>query len=129
MRHTDNDGVVRYLLQHRSSIVQHGGSWGIPGGALKPAERPVDGAIREATEEMGTLPPFAVNGLYTEDHGGGWAYHVVLCDVANRFSTEPGPEQIGTAWYARNEMEDLNLFPRLTTTIDAALAYANGVGS
>ncbi|WP_417198364.1 NUDIX domain-containing protein [Streptomyces stelliscabiei] len=35
---------------------QHGGTWGLPGGALRWEEHPYTGAVREAVEEMGPLP-------------------------------------------------------------------------
>jgi len=43
-----------YLLQQRAAWVDHGGTWGIPSGALREGEDPRVGAIREANEESHT---------------------------------------------------------------------------
>lgn len=52
----------RLLVVRRSEAVANSGRWGVPGGQLFRAEEPFDGAIREATEELGPLPPIVVVG-------------------------------------------------------------------
>ena len=95
VRHTDPGGTRRYLLQHRSETVQHGGTWSTPGGALHAGETPEQGAMRESTEEMGRLHPEMTHAhTYTDDHGG-WRYHTVVMDSPERF--EP-PGHGGTSW-------------------------------
>lgn len=42
----DRRGV---LLQHRAQWSHHGGTWGIPGGALHADEGPLAGALRESS--------------------------------------------------------------------------------
>lgn len=70
----------RYLIQQRAPWVDHGGTWGIPGGALKANEDPRVGALREAREE-GFVPDLAIEYgppvVMTDDHGG-WAFHTVV---------------------------------------------------
>jgi 8-oxo-dGTP diphosphatase len=61
-----------YLLQLRAAWTDHGGTWGIPGGARHQGEGPYAAACREAAEEMGPLPPLTRLGAFTDDHGG-WA--------------------------------------------------------
>jgi 8-oxo-dGTP pyrophosphatase MutT (NUDIX family) len=51
IRARNDKGKWRYLLQKRND-----GTWGLPGGGLHPGEDPWEGAVREATEEMGKLP-------------------------------------------------------------------------
>ncbi len=52
----DADGERRFLMQHRSEQVHHGGTWAIPGGALEHGETAAAGALREAEEELEDLP-------------------------------------------------------------------------
>src|SRR6476469_2120889 len=49
----DRTGVV---LQKRSRMVHHGGTWSVPGGAIEYHEDPVRAALREAHEEAGIEP-------------------------------------------------------------------------
>ena len=76
MAHTDGDGWIQctcgnkhwglhgaaglllvrggtILLQHRAPWVHNGDTWGIPGGARDSHESILDGAKREAREELG----------------------------------------------------------------------------
>lgn len=52
----------RVLLTLRSEEVLEPGTWGIPGGAIHEGEIPYNGALREAQEELGPLPPHLVFG-------------------------------------------------------------------
>ena len=51
-------GKVLYLLVQRSRWVDHGGTWGIPGGALHEGETAESGARREAGEEIWPVPRY-----------------------------------------------------------------------
>ena len=46
-----HDPARGILLQHRVSWSDHGGTWGIPGGARHEGEGAIDAAIRESNEE------------------------------------------------------------------------------
>lgn len=72
---TDGERVV---LQHRAGWSHHGGTWGVPGGALLGGESPVTGALREAQEEAG-IEPGAVRVLATSvlEHPD-WSYTTVV---------------------------------------------------
>jgi 8-oxo-dGTP pyrophosphatase MutT (NUDIX family) len=97
VRHTDDQGTRRYLLQQRttSGDVTEQGTWSTPGGALHAGESPEQGAMREATEELGHLHPEMTHaGTHVNDHGG-WRYHTVVMDSPERF--EP-PGHGGTSW-------------------------------
>ncbi len=72
LRHTDEAGDCQYLLGRRSPDVHHGGTWGIPGGALHRGEAPEAGAQREAEEEFGPMPDYVVAQVIVED-AGGWS--------------------------------------------------------
>lgn len=52
----------KVLLTLRSSEVNEPGTWGVPGGAVHADESPYDGALREAEEELGPIPPHVVFG-------------------------------------------------------------------
>lgn len=113
VRHHDpEDGETRYLLQKRAPWVDHGGTWGIPGGAIHEDETPREGAEREAEEEMGSLPDgLTHHQTHTDDHGG-WAYHTVVLDSPERF--EPGQgddESTGHGWFTKHEMKNMDLHP------------------
>lgn len=50
-----SDGGRQVVLQHRADWTHHGGTWGIPGGALTGTESAVAGGLREAVEEAGLV--------------------------------------------------------------------------
>lgn len=133
IRHHDpEDGQTRYLLQKRAPWVDHGGTWGIPGGALHEDESPEEGAEREAEEEMGELPyNLRHHRTHTDDHGG-WAYHTVVLDSPERFHPGGGGdhsygddddyhdeddwgygdgEASAHGWFTRAEMKNMDLHP------------------
>ena len=77
-RTAPDDGRWQVLLQHRALWSDQGGTWGLPGGALREGEDPVHGALREAAEEVGIDPAHvAVRGVYVVDHGP-WRYTTAL---------------------------------------------------
>jgi len=68
------------LLQHRIAWSHHGGTWGLPGGALKEGETPVQGALREANEEAG-VPADLLTVLFTSVLDlGFWKYTTVVTE-------------------------------------------------
>jgi ADP-ribose pyrophosphatase YjhB (NUDIX family) len=112
--HTDDDGTIRVLLQHRSDHVQHGLTWGIPGGALEHGETAETGAFREAREELSGVPDDLVASDAVVDDHGGWSYTTVIARSRRRFDPgthgwETGDE--GYAWVTFDEADDLPLHP------------------
>jgi 8-oxo-dGTP pyrophosphatase MutT (NUDIX family) len=105
------------LLQRRSRLVQHGGTWGLPGGALHRSEDAVPGALRETAEET-DLDPAAVRvvGTFFDDHGR-WAYTTVLgrldqpVPVVGR-----GREVSDVRWFAVSAVPTSDLHPGLAAT-------------
>lgn len=131
--HTGDDGEKRYLLQKRAPWVDHGNTWGIPGGALHDDESPEEGAHRETEEEMGDLPDYKHEHTHTDDHGG-WAYHTVIASVPHRFEPSGNDgESTGHGWFTTDEMNDLPLHPGFAKSLKkvtsmqttAAAAYEN----
>lgn len=100
------------LLQHRVSWSHFGGTWGLPGGALHEDETPIDGAIREATEEAG-IPAGSVEVRFTSVLDLGiWSYTTVVADVVAPF--EPvisDPESVALEWVSFDEVTERQLHP------------------
>lgn len=105
------------LLQLRASWAHQGGTWSIPGGALERRETAVEGALREAEEELGLSPDdVEVTGSRTA-LCGGWSYETVLA------RTRPGAplalrdrsESNGHVWVPWAEVGALRLHPAFRT--------------
>lgn len=68
----------KILLQHRAPWVHNGDTWGIPGGAKDSHESILEGATREAREEIGIFPAtFTPVHIHTDDHGD-WRYDTII---------------------------------------------------
>ena len=67
-------GGIEVLVQLRAAWTHHGGTWGLPGGAVADGESPAEAALRECEEETG-LPAHAltVGACHVQDHGL-WRY-------------------------------------------------------
>jgi 8-oxo-dGTP diphosphatase len=107
--HAPERGV---LLQHRAVWSHHGGTWGVPGGALHQGESPSDGALREANEEAGVpadaVVPFATDVL----DRGIWAYTTVLARTTRPFEPYAGDaESLDLQWVAVDDVAALALHP------------------
>lgn len=106
----DDDTV---LLQLRAEWSHHGGTWGIPGGAIRKGETPREGALREAYEEAGvpeklldTIDEFVIDL-------GFWSYTTVIARTVEHFEpVENDQESIDLQWVKRTAVEELELHPR-----------------
>ena len=100
------------LLQLRAEWSHSGGTWGIPGGALKKGESPVEAALRESHEEAG-VPAEEVRVIDTSVMDlGFWAYTTVLAIAEHYF--EPVAMDLESAaleWVAMNDVADRDLHP------------------
>ncbi len=111
-----DDGAprVEVVLQHRAVWSHHGGTWGIPGGAIAPDETPTEGALREAQEEAGIEPAdVVVRSSYVLDHGT-WAYTTVLAALrpgAPGMVREADDESLEVRWVPVDEVTALPLLP------------------
>lgn len=113
-RRGDDGAITDVVLQHRALWSHLGGTWGIPGGALAPGEKPLDGALREAHEEAG-IPPGAVRvlGEHVLDHGP-WRYTTILAEVApgTLVDVRPtDPESLEIAWVRLADVTERDLLP------------------
>jgi 8-oxo-dGTP diphosphatase len=109
LSHTDEDGTVWVLMNHRGPGVHHAGTWGWPGGAVAAGETPEQGARREASEETGLegLPP--ASRSYRLSHGG-WAYETFVVEVEDRADAVTGWEG-EVRWMTVAEATRLPLVP------------------
>ena len=100
------------LLQHRVAWSHHGGTWGLPGGALKEGETAVEGALREAHEEAG-VPPELLEVRFTSVlELGFWRYTTVVTEALEEFTPVIGDaESEALAWVAVDDVEGLPLHP------------------
>ena len=105
---TDDGGrATDVVLQHRATWSDEGGTWGIPGGAIAPGETPVDGALREATEEAG-LDAAALEVVATRvlDHGP-WSYTTVVARATGAQDVRAtDPESLAVAWVPLDAVTD-----------------------
>ena len=110
------------LMQHRVSWSDHGGTWGIPGGAINEGEDAITGAVREAQEEAG-VPDGAVDPqfLYVIDRGG-WTYTTVVASVEHAFEpTISDPESVALEWVSLSGVTELLLHPGFQASWPALL--------
>lgn len=98
------------LLQHRAEWSHHGGTWGIPGGALHEGELPAVGALREAAEEAG-VPADGVAPLFTSVlELGFWRYTTLVARVTEPFDPViADAESLELRWVPIDEVDTLPL--------------------
>ncbi len=100
------------LMQHRVSWSDHGGTWGIPGGARHEDEAVVEAALRESHEEAG-VPRSAILPRFTyQIDRGGWTYTTVIAEVTLPFEPEiTDPESHELSWVPLDEVSHYELHP------------------
>lgn len=114
VRAPNEHGKMRYLLQLRRD-----GSWGLPGGHCDLGEGTWDAAVREAREELGTLPDVQPSAVWTRAGDGHvvWTYLVDLPEMFAPPGEEGGlDETAGQGWFRRKDVEDLDLHPAMRET-------------
>ena len=107
-----HDAAKGVLLQHRVAWSDHGGTWGLPGGALHQGEDAVTGALREATEEA-AVPPGSVRVLFTSVFDVGyWSYTTVAAQVVEPFKPAiSDPESLELQWVSLDGVDEKELHP------------------
>ena len=84
-------------MQHRVAWSDHGGTWGLPGGARLAGEDPITAAIRESGEEAGVPEAaVAVAGWHRFDVGY-WSYTTVFAEVVEAEGGDDGEAEGGDA--------------------------------
>lgn len=107
------------LLLHRSDQVEEPGTWGLPGGAV-----PVDtetgqpddlllSALREAEEELGSIPPHQIVDQYVYHEPSGFSYTtfigLVSSVVLNTWRPRLNWENNAYGWFGLLELDHLDL--------------------
>ena len=96
VREYDDDLI---MLQKRSLMAHEGGTWSCAGGALDEGESPYDGALREASEEVGSVPHIhRVLGEYVFTPAHDWQYTTVVVEVEERFGESMNFETDAVEW-------------------------------
>lgn len=103
---TSADGV-EIVLQHRALWSHHGGTWGLPGGAVSDGETPREGAVREAVEEAGLDPGALRVRAERTLHHPDWSYTTVIAEACGEQRPEvTDPESLEVAWVPLAEIDD-----------------------
>ncbi|GAA3514527.1 8-oxo-dGTP pyrophosphatase MutT (NUDIX family) [Streptosporangium album] len=115
--HHDVAGTPHILTQERAVWSHHGGTWGLPGGALDSHEDAVAGAFREAREEAAlTGDGLRVQGVYRDDHGG-WSFTTVIAEADGLLNAFPAnSESADLRWLTPEQMAARNLHPGFAET-------------
>jgi 8-oxo-dGTP diphosphatase len=115
--HYDTQGIPHILLQKRSWWSHHGGTWGLPGGALDSHEDALTGAMREALEEAALRGDgLRVLGVYMDDHGG-WSFHTVIAEADALFPASPAnSESTAMRWLPADAISGETLHPGFAET-------------
>ena len=105
----ESDGP-KVMLQKRSQMAHEGGTWSCAGGALDQGEMPMEGALREASEEVGVVPGTPrLLGEYIFKPALDWAYTTVVVEVDERFGSSINFETDAVEWFAPADVEQLAL--------------------
>lgn len=118
----------RVMLQKRSAFAHEGGTWSCAGGALDLGESPLDGALREASEEVGEIPgQVTVLGETVFAPATDWSYTTFVVEVPREFGASMNFETDAVAWDTPDEVEQRELhagfaaaWPALRAIIEAA---------
>jgi len=80
----------RILLNHRSSMVEQPGTWGVWGGAIDGSESPLEAVKREAYEEAGANPVDSqIIPIYVfHDQKSGFTYYNFIVVVEDEFEPD-----------------------------------------
>lgn len=124
--HREVDGP-RVMLQKRSQWAHEGGTWSVAGGALDEGETTIEGALREAAEEVGEIPEHRVLGEYVFSPAEDWTYTTLVVEVDERFGSSINFETDAVGWFTLLEVDELPChagflaaWPHLRKIIEAA---------
>lgn len=111
-------GERYYLLNQRSFAINHGGQWSTLGGAIDRGETLLEGALREAREEMGGWPErYEVLAEVTQRLESGWEYTTFALRVDEMLRVDCTDwESIGHGWFRASEIAALELHPGFSAT-------------
>jgi 8-oxo-dGTP diphosphatase len=116
------------MLQLRSGFAHEGGTWSCAGGALDEGETALEGALREASEEVGSVPSdHRVLGQYVFEPATDWSYTTVVVEVDQHFGGSMNFETDAVAWVPVADVDErplhagfLAAWPHLRAIIESA---------
>ena len=98
------------MVQRRSAFAHEGGTWSSAGGALDEGESPLEGGLREASEEVGAVPEsIEVLGEVVFTPSIDWAYTTFVVRVEEPFGASINFETDDVAWLPLDEVDLLPL--------------------
>ena len=109
-------------------MAHEGGNWSCAGGALDQGETPYEGALREASEEVGAIPGDArLLGEFVFEPATDWKYTTVVVEVDEPFGESMNFETDAVDWFPLDHVEQLPLhfgfaaaWPQLREIIEPA---------
>ncbi len=117
------DGDV-LLLRRSSTEENYAGHWALPGGKADDDEAPLACAMREAKEELGTVPAGEPRILDSRMTPTGMAFHTYAQPVEEKFVPRLNDEHSGYAW-ASLDMLPGPVHPGVAATLQERL----GIGA
>ena len=109
---TRRDGEPHVMLQLRSGFAHEGGTWSCAGGALDEGEEPYEGALREASEEIGEVPAdHRLVGEYVFAPSDDWTYTTLVIEVDETFGGSINFETDAVVWDHIDHVEHKPLHP------------------
>lgn len=98
------------MLQLRSGFSHEGGTWSCAGGAIDADETPLEGALREAEEEVGPAP---INRRVLGEHvfapATDWSYTTAVVEVDACFGTSMNFETDAVEWVRVDDVDQRRL--------------------
>lgn len=109
----------RYLLaQHNSRKRGNHGRWGLPGGRLRPSEKPKACLRRELAEELGCRVRYLLR-LGDWLHGDE-QHRIFGCEISEPIESFDGDELLAIGWFTYEEVADLAAAGKLRTGFELA---------
>jgi 8-oxo-dGTP diphosphatase len=98
------------MVQRRSQWAHEGGTFSCAGGALDEGEAPLDGALREASEEVGSPNgEIRLIGTYVFAPAQDWTYTTSLVEVTEPFGESLNFETDLVGWVPASQVASLPL--------------------
>ena len=109
-------GQTYVLLDERADWVHHGGTFGVPGGAIHPDEGPLDAARREVWEEVRGLDARRLDVVHTHVQPcadcARWSYTTFLATLPARVDVRArSMESEAVHWIDVEDVATLPLHP------------------
>jgi 8-oxo-dGTP pyrophosphatase MutT (NUDIX family) len=119
------------LLDERADWVHHGGTLGVPGGAIHHAEQPLDAAFREIVEEVRGLDVGRLDVVHTHvqtcSDCDRWTYTTFLATTPVRVDVAAcSAESDAVHWVDVEDVAGLHLHPGFESSWPALRAALSG---